>query len=75
MLASLAIIGGRAWILLVALALASGVSALYLRASRTQAGARGFRALAWVVLIGATLLFVFGIYILWFADFSWMDQG
>lgn len=74
MLPGLATIGDRGLLVLGGLAFACGASAWHLWSSRAQAGARALRAFAWVTLVGAMLLLVFFGYILWFADFSWMNQ-
>jgi hypothetical protein len=52
-------------------------SAGFLWFGRTEPGARPARALrvfAWFVWFIATLWLAFLAYVLWFADFSWMNQ-
>lgn len=74
MMSVLATSGDRSLWIMGGLALACVVSAAYLWSSRAQADARALRAFAWVTLVGAMLLLAFFGYILWFADFSWMNQ-
>jgi hypothetical protein len=74
MLSVLATVGDRGLLILGGLAFACVASAWYLWSSRAQADVRALRAFAWVTLIGAVLLLAFFAYILWFADFSWMNQ-
>jgi len=58
----------------LAVPIAGVESALFLWASRSEAGSRGLRAWAWVVFVTAFLWVAFVAYVLWFADFSWMNQ-
>ncbi len=49
-------------------------SALHLWSSRGKSDSRMTRAIAWLVFIIAVLAITFLAYVLWFADFSWMNQ-
>lgn len=41
---------------------------------REEPGSRALRAFAWFAWFAATLWLTFLAYVLWFADFSWMNQ-
>jgi hypothetical protein len=58
----------------VAVPAACLASGLYLWARRGQSGEGAMRALAWLVFVGASLWLALIAYVLWFADFSWMNQ-
>lgn len=56
------------------LALSCVVIGLYLWISRGRAGSSAGRNLAWVAFVVMVSMLAFCLYILWFADFSWMNQ-
>lgn len=58
----------------VAVPIACLASGLYLWGRRGQSGEGAMRALAWLVFVGTLLWVALLAYVLWFADFSWMDQ-
>ncbi len=49
-------------------------SGLYLWGRRGQPGEGAMRALAWLVLVVTCMWVALLAYVLWFADYSWMDQ-
>jgi hypothetical protein len=49
-------------------------SGLYLWNTRGRSGAKAAQVVAWLVLLGSALLLAFFVFVLWFADFSWMNQ-
>ena len=58
----------------VAVPLAVVSAAGFLWSVRNDPSVRGWRAAAWLVLLGAGLWLAFLAYVLFLADFSWMDQ-
>jgi len=59
----------------LAVPIAGVASALFLWASRGEPGSRGLRAWPSVVFVTAFLWVALLAYVLWFVDFSWMNQG
>jgi hypothetical protein len=58
----------------VAVPVACLASGLYLWGRRGQPGDGAMRALAWLVFVVSLLWTALLAYVLWFADYSWMDQ-
>lgn len=59
----------------VAVPLAFLSGALFLGFGRSAEEGRAWRPLAWVIVVASGLWLAFLAYVLWFADFSWMDQA
>ncbi len=58
----------------IAVPIACLASGLYLWSRRRQPGEGAMRALAWLVFVVSLLWVALLAYVLWFADYSWMDQ-
>ncbi len=58
----------------IAVPVACLASGLYLWGRRGQPGEGAMRALAWLVFVVTLLWVALLAYVLWFADYSWMDQ-
>ncbi len=58
----------------IAVPIACLASGLYLWGRRGQPGEGALRALAWLVFVVTLLWVALLAYVLWFADYSWMDQ-
>ncbi len=58
----------------IAVPIACLASGLYLWSRRGQPGEGALRALAWLVFVVTLLWVALLAYVLWFADYSWMDQ-
>ena len=58
----------------IAVPVACLASGLYLWGRRGQPGEGALRALAWLVFVVTLLWVALLAYVLWFADYSWMDQ-
>ncbi len=58
----------------IAVPIACLASGLYLWGRRGQPGEGAMRALAWLVFVVTLLWVALLAYVLWFADYSWMDQ-
>ena len=71
---SLAVESSRGWLVLGGLLFACLASGLYLWNTRGRSGAKAAQVVAWLVLLGSALLLAFFVFVLWFADFSWMNQ-
>jgi hypothetical protein len=56
------------------LAIACLSSGWYLWSTHGMSGSRVVRIQVWLVFILSALTLAFLNYVLWFADFSWMDQ-
>ena len=74
MLASLLLIAPHGLFLLSGLAIACLSSGWYLWSTRAIPGPRVVRIQVWLVFILSALTLAFLTYVLWFADFSWMNQ-
>jgi hypothetical protein len=73
-LPGLAILAPRGLFLLSGLAIACLSSGWYLWSSRGLSGFRMVRIQVWLLFILSALTLSFLGYVLWFADFSWMNQ-
>jgi hypothetical protein len=58
----------------VAMPVAFVAGALFLWFGRSSEDGRAWRPFAWVVVVASGLWLAFLAYVLWCADFSWMDQ-
>jgi hypothetical protein len=58
----------------IAVPVACLASGLYLWTRRGQPGEGAMRALAWLVFVGTLLWLALLVFVLWFADFSVLDQ-
>ena len=74
MRASLLLLAPHGLLLLSGLAIACLSSGWYLWSTRGMSGSRVVRIQVWLVFILAALTLAFLTYVLWFADFSWMNQ-
>lgn len=74
MLTSLLLIAPQGLVLLSGLAIACLTSGWYLWSTRGMPGSRVVRIQVWLVFILSALTLAFLNYVLWFADFSWMNQ-
>ncbi len=71
--------GNQRWIHLlqtfVAMPVAFVAGALFLWFGRSAEDGRAWRPFAWVVVVTSGLWLAFLAYVLWCADFSWMNQA
>jgi hypothetical protein len=58
----------------IAVPVACLASGLFLWTRRGQSGEGAMRALAWLVFVGTLLWLALLVFVLWFADFSVLDQ-
>jgi hypothetical protein len=58
----------------IAVPIACLASGLYLWSRRGQSGEGAVRALAWLVFVVTCMWVALLAYVLWFADYSWMNQ-
>jgi len=58
----------------IAVPVACVASGLYLWSRRRQPGEGALRALAWLVFVVTLLWVALLAYLIWFADYSWMNQ-
>ncbi len=58
----------------IAVPVACLASGLYLWSRRGQSGEGAVRALAWLVFVVTCMWVALLAYVLWFADYSWMNQ-